>query len=175
MTTPFGTGSVRSSRGKVKARDITTGINIQAPASDAVLKAALEALQYLRTGRVEGARDVEARGEIVTGLRYLNPQAPDRAALVKELQALRMTLVELQQQLAGNQPLQEAAQAAAEAQAEAEKPQPAPKRLLNRLGELVEFLSSAGKALEAAHQTAPLVAEAVGTAAMLYQIAQKLL
>jgi hypothetical protein len=82
MTDKPRTGSVISRSGKVTARRIITGVEIEGAASDAVLKAALEVMDRLHTGGVSGAQGVEVSEDIVTGFRHLNPQAPDRESFV---------------------------------------------------------------------------------------------
>ena len=72
-------GDVKAKNIKVAGK-IVTGIDIEGFASDAVLKAALETAQHLQ-GSVIAKETLEA-GEIIVGLRYLNPQEPDIESLL---------------------------------------------------------------------------------------------
>lgn len=58
--------------------------------------------------------------------------------------------------------------------AEAGKAAPLPKKVVNRLRDAVEFITDAGKALDAAGKAGPLVVQAIGTATTLYRMAQAL-
>lgn len=174
MTQQGKTGGVTSKSGKIKVEGkIVTGIDIEGATSDSVLKAALETMQQLQTGSVSAAGDIEA-GEIVTGLRYLNPQAPDRKNFVAELKALRAELAGLAADPDTPQEAQAAVQSLDETIAEAEKEKPLAKRVINRLRESIEFVSDAGKALDSASKAGPLIVKAIGTATVLYQAAQVL-
>ena len=174
MTNQQGTGNVTSKSGKVTARRIITGMDIEGPTSDEVLNAALETMTRLNTGSVSGTEGVEASEDIVVGFRYLNPDAPDREAFVAELKALRETLAELKEQSGMAAETEAAAHSLDDAIAEAEKPEPLGKLVKKRLSDTLEFITDAGKVLEAADRAAPLVAKAVATAAVLYQVAQAL-
>jgi hypothetical protein len=174
MTDKPRTGSVTSRSGKVSARRIITGVEIQGAASDAVLKAALEVMDRLHTGGVSGAQGVEVSEDVVTGFRYLNPQAPDRETFVAELKALRDVLAELQKQPEAAADAQVAARSLDDAIAEAEKKEPLGKLVIRRLRDTVEFITDAGKALEAADKAGPLILKAIPTAVVLFQLAQKL-
>ena len=174
MTEQSQTGSVTSTSGKVTVRGkIVTGIDIEGAVGDEVLKAALETMQRLHTGSVSGAEGVEA-GEIITGLRYFNPETPDRESFVAELKALRAELTGL----VADPETPEAAKAAVESLddtiAEAEKEKPLAKRVVNRLRETIEFIGDAGKMLDSASKAGLLIAKAIGTATVLYQAAQVL-
>jgi hypothetical protein len=174
MTHKPRTGSVTAQSGKVSARRIITGVEIEGAASDQVLKAALETMDRLSTGAVSGAQGVEASEDIVTGFRYLNPQAPDREAFVAELKALREVLAELQKQPEAAAEAGAAAQSLDDAIAEAQKQEPLGKLVVNRLRDTLEFITDAAKALEAADKAGPLLAKAVPTALALFQLAQTL-
>jgi hypothetical protein len=169
-----GTGSVTSKSGKVSARRIITGIEIEGAVGDEVIKAALETMDRLSTGGVSGEKGVEVGEEIVTGFRYLDPQAPDRESFVAELQALRETVAELQGQPQAPAEIEVAANSLDEAIEEAQKEEPLGKLVVKRLHDAVEFITDAGKLWEASDKLAPLVAKAVSTAVVLYQVAQKL-
>lgn len=174
MTQEPQTGSVTSAAGKVVATGkIITGIDIEGAASDAVLQSALEAMQRWRTGGVSGYQGVEAQ-QIITGFRYLNPQTPDRSSFLAELQALRQALAGLAAQPDSPAEAQAAVEALDQAAAESQKEQPLAKKIINRLREAVEFITDAGKALEAAGKAGPLIIQALTIAAGLYQAAQKL-
>jgi hypothetical protein len=174
MTKQSKTGSVTSKSGKVVVRGkIVTGIDIEGMASDAVLKVALETMQRLQTGGVSGATGVEA-GEIVTGLRYFNPDQPDRESFAKDLKALRQQLSELADSSDIPAEVGEAVSSIDEVVAETQKDKPVTKRIVNRLRETLEFISDAGKVLDAASKAGPLIAQAIGTATVLYQAAQTL-
>jgi hypothetical protein len=164
--------------GDVKAKNIevsgkiVTGVDIEGAVSDAVLKAALDTAQRLQ-GSVTAEEKLKA-GEIITGLRYFNPQKPDRESFVKDLKVLR-------EQLAGltadpNTPaiVDRAVKALDEAVAETGEKEPLASRIRNRLQETLEFITNAGKALDAASKAGPLIAQAIGTATVLYQAAQVL-
>ncbi len=174
MTDNPRTGSVRSKSGKVSARRIITGVDIEGAATDEVLKAALEMMDRLSTGGVSAAEGVEVGEDIVTGFRYLNPQAPDREAFVAELKALRETLAELQKQPEAAADAEAAATSLDDAIGEAQKKEPLGKLIVRRLRDTVEFITDAGKALEAADKAGPIILKAIPTAAALYQIAQNL-
>ncbi|MCK6624797.1 MAG: hypothetical protein L6R45_06435 [Anaerolineae bacterium] len=174
MTQESQTGGVTSAAGKVVATGkIVTGVDIEGAAGDAVLKTALEAMQRWRTGGVSGYQGVEAQ-EIITGFRYLNPQAPDRDSFLAELQALRQELAGLAAQADSPAEAQAALEALDEAAAESQKAQPLPKKIINRLREAIEFITDAGKALEAAGKAGPLILQALTIATGLYQAAQTL-
>ncbi|MBI1876891.1 MAG: hypothetical protein HYR94_01410 [Chloroflexi bacterium] len=172
MTDQPKTGSVTSAAGKVVVTGkIVTGIDIEGATSDAVLKAALETMQRLQTGGVSGYQGVEAQ-EIVTGLRYLNPQAPDRESFLAELKALRQDLAKLAAESGSPAEAQAAVESLDQAAAEAQKEQPLAKKIVNRLRETVEFITDAGKTLEAAGKAGPLILQALTIATGLYQAAQ---
>lgn len=173
MTQQPKTGSV-TSKGKITVTGkIVTGIDIEGAASDPVLKAALETMQQLNTGSVSAEQGIEA-GEIITGFRYFNPAAPDRESFVAELKALREELAGLANDPEAPLEAGDAVESLDDTIAEAEKEQPVTKRLLNRLRESIEFLGEAGKLLDAASKAGPLLAQAIGTATVLYQAAQTL-
>lgn len=174
MTGKPRTGSVTSRSGKVTARRVITGIEIEGAASDEILKAALEVMDRLHSGGVSGAQGVEVSEDIVTGFRYLNPQAPDRESFVAELKALRDVLAELQKQPEAAAEVEVAARSLDDAIAEAQKKEPLRKLVVNRLRDTVEFITDAGKALEAADKAGPLIVKAIPTAVVLFQLAQKL-
>ena len=165
------TGSVISTGGKVTTRRIITGIDIEGPVDDEVLKIALEVMDRLATGDVSGTEGVEVSEDIVTGLRYLDPQAPEQEAFLAEMKALRETLAELQKEPEVSAEVEAAGKSLDEAITEAEKEKPLRKMVLNRLRDTVEFMADAGKLLETAPKAGPLVAQAITTAAMLYQVA----
>jgi hypothetical protein len=172
MTDQSRTGGV-TAKGKVSARRIITGVEIEGAASDAVLKAALEMMDRLSTGGVSGAQ-VEASQDIVTGFRYLNPQKPERAAFVAELKELRGMLAELHRQPGAPAEAEAAARSLDDAIAEAEKKEPLGKLVVKRLHDTLEFITDAGKVWEAADKAGPLIAKTLPTAVALYQIAQAL-
>jgi hypothetical protein len=145
MSDKPGTGSVISRSGKVTARRIITGAEIEGAASDEVLKAALEVMDHLHTGGVSGAEGVEVSEDIVTGFRHLNPQAPDRESFVAELKALRDVLAELQKQPEAAADAEAAAKSLDDAIAEAQKKEPLRKLVVNRLRDTLEFITDAGK------------------------------
>ena len=176
MTDQPRTGGVVSKSGKVKARSIIVGLDILGAVDDDVVKSALETMQHLQPGVVSGEKGVEASEDIVVGIRmrYLNPDAPTTEDLIAEMKALREDLSTAQSQAQDNPDVQAAAESLDSALAEAEKPQPLGKLIKKRLSDTVEFITDAGKALEAADKAAPLIAKAVGTAAVLYQAAQLL-
>jgi len=62
MTDQSGTGKVYSSRGKVTAAEIITGMKLEGAVDEAVFRAALETMKHLQTGSVSGAAGVEATG-----------------------------------------------------------------------------------------------------------------
>jgi hypothetical protein len=165
---------VSAGSGKVSARRIITGVEIEGAAGDDVLKAALELLGDLSSGDVSGAQGVEASEDIVTGFRYLNPQAPDREAFVAELQVLRSLLDDLQKQPEAAAEAEAAARSLDDAMAEAQKKEALGKLVVKRLRDSVEFITDAGKALEAADKAGPLIAKAIPTAVALYQVAKTL-
>jgi nucleotide-binding universal stress UspA family protein len=168
------TGSVTSKSGKVVVQGkIVTGIDIEGAVSDAVLKAALETMQHLNTGGVSGATGVEA-GEIVTGLRFFNPEKPDRDSFVAELKALRQQLADLGADPDTPVEVSNAVESLDEVVDETQKEQPVTRRVINRLRETIEFITDAGKVLDAASKAGPLIAQAIGTATVLYQAAQGL-
>lgn len=168
------TGSVIAKKGKVTARNIIVGMDIQGAAGDEVLKTALETMQHLRTGHVRGAEGVEASGDIVVGFRHLNPEAPDPESFVAELRALRQALAGLQREPEAAANIEAASEAVDDTIAEAGKAAPLPKKVVNRLRDAVEFITDAGKALDAAGKAGPLVVQAIGTATTLYRMAQAL-
>lgn len=129
------TGDVSSESGKVSARNIITGIDIQGAADDEVLKSALEAMQYLQTGSVKGAKGVEAQEDIVTGFRYLNPEAPTRESFIAELKALREDLATLAAAPDAPAEVAAAVESLDETVIEAQKEKPLTKRIINRLRE----------------------------------------
>lgn len=174
MTNKGRTGSVTSKKGKVTARRIVTGIDIEGAASDEVLQTALEAMDHLQTGGVSGAEGVEVSEEIVTGFRYLNPQAPDREQFMAELRQLRAELAALSQEAGVPPAAADAVESLDEVIAEAKQEEPRARRIINRLRETVEFISDVGKALDAAHKAGPLILEAIPVAMGLYQVAQAL-
>jgi hypothetical protein len=162
-------GDVRARNIKVRGK-IVTGVDIEGAASDAVLKAALKTAQQLQ-GSVVAEESLEA-GEIITGLRYLNPKSPDLESFKKELQALQEQLADLATQADMPAEVGAAAESVGKVMAETQKEQPMARRVLNRLRESLEFMTDAGKALEAAGKAGPLIAQAIGTATVLYQAAQ---
>jgi len=164
-------GDVKAKNIKVTGK-IVTGIDIEGSASDAVLKAALETAQHLQ-GSVIAKETLEA-GEIIVGLRYLNPQEPDIESFKKELQALREQLAGLATEVNIPAEVGAAADSLGEVVAETRKEQPMTRRVINRLRETIEFITDAGKMLDAASKAGPLIAEAIGTATLLYQAAQVL-
>lgn len=176
MTNQPKTGSVTSKSGKVTARNIVTGIDIQGVTSDEVLKAAMETIQHMRTGGVSGAQGVEVSGDVITGvrLRHFDPQSPTREGFVAELKTLREELAVVADEPDTPAEAKDALESLDETIGEAEKKEPRPKRLINRLGETLEYITGASKALEAASKAGPLLANALGTAALLYQVAQTL-
>jgi uncharacterized protein HemX len=131
-------------------------------------------MNHLRTGSVSGTEGVEVSGEIVTGFRYYNPQAPDRQAFLAELQQLRQELAALSQEAGVPAETGEAVKSLDEAITETQQPQPAARRIINRLRETIEFISDAGKALDAASKAGPLILKAIPIAMGLYQAAQAL-
>lgn len=174
MTPKTRTGSVSSKSGKVRARRIITGIEIEGADSNDVVKAALEVMDHLWTGDVSGAQGVEAGEEIVTGFRYLRPQAPDREAFVAELQSLKETLAQWQKQVKAPAVVEAATRSIDEALAEAKKKEPLGKLIVKRLRDSVEFITEAGKALDAADKAGAVIAKVLPIAVALYQAAQKL-
>jgi hypothetical protein len=174
MTHQPKTGSVTSKSGKVTVRGkIVTGIDLEGAAGDEVLQTALETMQRLHTGSVSGAEGVEA-GEIITGLRYFNPETPDRESFVAELKALRQELAGLAAEPEAPEEAQAAVESLADTIAEAEKEKPLARRVVNRLRESIEFIGEAGKVLDSASKAGPLIAKAIATATVLYQAAQLL-
>ncbi len=165
------TGSVFSQSGKVTARNIITGIDLQGDVADSVVKAAVETMRSLATGSVSGAQGVEASGDIVTGLRYLKPEAATREDFVKELEALRQELAPLAAAPETPREIEAAVESIDLALAETQKPEPLKKRIVNGLRDTVEFITDAGKVLDAADKAGPLLAKAIGIATMLYRAA----
>lgn len=165
------TGGVYSKSGKVTARNIITGIDLQGDVDDSVVKAAVETMQSLRTGSVSGAQGVEVSGDIVTGLRYLKPEAATREDFVKELEALRQELAPLAAAPDTPRELTAAVESIDTALAETQKKEPLPKQIINGLRDTVEFITDAGKALDAADKAGPLIVKAIGIATMLYRAA----
>ncbi len=174
MTPQPRSGSVTSKSGKVTARRIITGVEIEGAASDEVLKAALEMMDRLSSGGVSGAGGVEAGEDIVTGFRYLNPQAPSREAFVAELKALQASVAELRRQPEAAADAEMAGRSLDDAIVEAEKKERLGQLVVRRLRDTVEFITNAGKALEAADKAGPLLLKAVPTAVALFHIAQTL-
>ena len=166
------TGSVTAKN--IKARRVISGVEIEGAASDEVLMAALETMDRLSTGDVSASESLEVSQDIVVGFRYLNPQAPEREDFVAELGALREMLAEVQSQPGAAPEVEAAADSLDDAIAEAQKKEPLGKRVVNRLRDTLEFITDAGKALEAADKAGPLLLKAIPTAAALYQIAQTL-
>ncbi|GIK38023.1 MAG: hypothetical protein BroJett011_18560 [Chloroflexota bacterium] len=168
------TGGVTSAAGKVGVTGkIVTGIDIEGTTSDSVLKTALETMQRLRTGSVSGYHGVEAT-EIVTGFRYFNPQVPDKKSFLTELMTLRQDLANLIADPNSPTEVKAALEALDEAATETQKEQPLARKIVNRLRETVEFISDAGRALEAAGKAGPLILQALAIASGLYQAAQTL-
>jgi hypothetical protein len=167
------TGSV-SAKGNIKAGNIITGIDLQGDASDAVVKAALETMQKLRAGDVRAGGNIELSGDIVAGLRFLNPQAPDRDSFLAELKALRAELAGLAAEPDTPAEVSGAAETLAETMAEAEKEQPLARKISGGLRTAVELLTDAGKVWDATSKAGPLLLKAIGTATVLYQAAQVL-
>jgi hypothetical protein len=171
------TGGVTSKSGKViVGGKVVTGVELQGPVSDETLQAAIKALQQLQSGGISGDKGVEIKGNFISGLsfHYFDPEQPTPEAFLAELKLLRQQVAEL---AAGPETLTEA-QAAVdsldETIAEAEKEKPLARRVVSRLQETVGFITDAGKALEAAGKAGPLIAQALGTATVLYQAAQTL-
>jgi hypothetical protein len=171
MTGKARTGSVKA--GRIKAKQIITGVKIEGAASDEVLKEAMRLARQFSTGDVTAKESLEA-DDIVVGFLYLNPDAPAREDFVAELQSLRETVAELQEQPQAPAEVGAAAKSLDEAIGEAQKEEPLGKLVVKRLHDAVEFITDAGKLWEASEKLAPLVARAVSTAVVLYQIAQKL-
>ncbi len=151
---------------------IVTGVDIEGAVGDEVLKAALDTIEKLK-GSVEAGKDLKA-GEIITGLRYFNPDQPDRESFVKDLKTLRQQLADLTADPNTPATVGRAVKTLDEAVAETEEEEPLASRIRNRLQETLEFMSKAGKALDVAGKAGPLIAQAIGTATVLYQAAQVL-
>lgn len=164
------TGSVTGK--SIKARDIVTGIKAEGTLDSAVLQDALQFLQHFDTGDVKAEEDLEA-SDVITGI-ALKGESLDQEALLAEMKSLREAVAELQKQPEAAAEAKAAGESLDRAIAEAEEEEPLGKMVLNRLRDTVEFLTDAGKLLEAADKAGPLVAKALGTAAMLYQVAGKL-
>ncbi len=174
MTNQPKTGSVTSKSGKVVVRGkIVTGIDIEGATGDEVLKAALETMKHLHTGDVSGAKGVEAE-EIITGFRHFDPQTPTPESFVAELRALRQDLANAAQESDAPSEVQAAMESLDETISETEKEKPLAKRIINRLRESIEFISEAGKLLDAANKAGPLILKALPVAMGLYQAAQTL-
>jgi len=172
MTDKPRTGSVTAKN--IRARRIIVGVEIEGSASDEVLKAALETMDRLSTGDVRASETMDVSEDIVTGFRYLNPQAPGREDFVAEMQALREALADLQKQPEAASEIEAAAQSLDTAIDEAGKKEPLGKLIVNRLRDTLEFITDASKALEAADKAGSLILKVLPTAAALYQIAQTL-
>jgi hypothetical protein len=172
MTDKPRTGSVTAEN--IRAGSIITGVDIEGAASDEVLKAALDTMERLSTGDVTASKSLEASGDIVVGFRHFNPQSPEREDFVAELRALRQVLADLQKQPEAASEVEAAASSLDDAIDEAGKKEPLGKLVVNRLRDTLEFITDAGKALEAADKAGPLLLKAIPTAAALYQIAQTL-
>ena len=174
MTDQPKTGSVTSKSGKITVRGkIVTGIDLDGAVDDETLKLALESLQRLNTGKVSGDQGVEAE-EIVTGLRYLNPQAPTRQAFAEEVKTLQQDLQTLAAGPAASVEIEAAVETLAGVQAEVQKEKPLPRRIVYRLRETIALLADAGQVLDAASNATPLLIKATATATLLYQAAQTL-
>jgi hypothetical protein len=162
-------GDVKAKNIKVTGK-IVTGVDIEGAASDTVLKAALKTAQQLQ-GSVIAKETLEA-GEIITGLHYFNPDQPDRESFAKDLKALRQQLADLTAEPETPAGVGRAVRALDGAIEETEEKEPLASSIRNRLQEALEFITNAGKALDAANKAAPLIAQAIGTATILYQAAQ---
>ena len=153
----------------IKARHIVTGIKIDGAVSDETLQTALKLLESNTFGDIIVEENIEASGDVVSGFQYTNA-AQFNAGLTR----LRENLQTLTQQPDVPAEARDALDSLDDAIAEAKRPEPRRTRLINRLKETLEYITTAGKALDAAKKAGPIIAQAVATAAALYQAAQTL-
>jgi hypothetical protein len=119
---------------------------------------------------------VEIKGAFISGLsfQYFDPEHPTSEDFLAELKLLRQQVADLATEPEALTEAQAAISSLDETIAEAEKEKPLVRRVISRLQETVGFITDAGKALEAAGKAGPLIAQALGTATVLYQAAQTL-
>ena len=163
------TGDVISEEGDINTGDIVTGLKATGDLSDSVLHDALQVVEHLNTGTVQAKGDIEAV-RIITGV-VVERKITDVDELLAEMKALRETLAELQKEPEVSSEVEAAVKSLDDAITEAEKEKPLGRMVLNRLRDTVEFMADAGKLLETAPKAGPLVAQAINTAVMLYQLA----
>lgn len=171
------TGSVTSKSGKITiGGEAVTGIKLQGAVSDETLQAAIKTLQAMQTGGISGAKGVEIKGDFVSGLHftYFDPEQPTPDSFLAELKLLRQQVAELAGGPDAPAEAGEAVRSLDETISEAEKEKPLARRVIGRLQEAVGFITDAGKALETAGKAGPLIAQALATAAVLYQAARGL-
>jgi hypothetical protein len=171
------TGSVTSKSGRIKiGGEVVTGIKIQGEVSDETLQAALNTLHHLQTGGVSGAKGVEIKGDFISGLQFshLDPEHPTLEGFLAELKLLRQQVAALAGEPDAPLEAQEAVKSLDDTITAAEQEKPLARRVVSRLQEAMGFITDAGKTLEAAGKAGPLLAQALGTAAVLYQVAQNL-
>ncbi len=120
--------------------------------------------------------NVSSQGDIISGVRFrhFDPAEPTRESFIAELRALREELATAATEPDVPGEVQGAVEALDETIAETGKEKPLTKRVINRLRETVEFISDAGKALDAANKAGPLIVKAIPVAMGLYQAAQTL-
>jgi len=169
------TGGVYAEGNIEVENDIVVGLKIQGAADDETVKIALDAMERIQPGSVRAGKDIKAKS-IITGvsLQYFDPDQPDRDSFLAELQALRQQLSELAGSSDVPAEVGEAVSSIDEVVTETQKDKPVTKRIVNRLRETVEFIGDASKVLDAASKAGPLIAQAIGTATILYQAAQVL-
>lgn len=171
------TGGITSESGTVNIRGkAVTGFEFQGPVSDETVQAAIKALHQLQTGGISGAKGVEIKGDFIAGLsfRHFDPARPTAEDFLAELKLLRQQVAELTAGPDAPGEAQEAVKSLDDTIAEAEKEKPLARRIISRLQEALGFITDASQALEAAGKAGPLIAQALGTAAVLYQAAQRL-
>lgn len=163
------TGDIISEEGDINAGDIVTGLKATGDLSDSVLQDALEVMEHLNTGKVQAKGDIEAE-RIITGV-VVESKITNVEELLAVMKALRETLAELRKEPEASAEVEAAGRSLDEAITEAEKEKPLGRMVLNRLRDTVEFMADAGKLLETADKAGPLIAQAITTAVMLYQLA----
>jgi hypothetical protein len=171
------TGSVTSKSGKVIIRgEAVTGIKLQGAVSDETLQTALKTLQQLQSGGVSGAKGVEIKGDFISGLQFshLDPEHPTPEDFLAELKLLRQQVAALASGPDAPTEAQEAVKSLDETITEAEKEKPQARRVIGRLREAMDFMADTSQVLEAAGKAGPLIAQVLGTATVLYQVAQTL-
>ncbi len=174
MTERPKTGGVRAG-GKIKADHIITGVDIEGAIDDETLQAALQVMQKLSTGEVTATGDITAKN-IVTGLRYLNPDSPTPADFVAEVKALREQLDQAiaAEEITSDTEAKYARRALDEAAEMAQEEEPLKDILIGRIKEFLNIATKASETFITLDKAAPIIAKTIPTALLLIQMAQKL-